>query len=84
MLLLNEETLTQLFITVVRRNAILAVMSMYKFPQGENHLGDALETMQKILSTEQEQDPPAKRNALFVLFTCALERAVNYLFTHID
>ncbi|KAE8732529.1 Coatomer subunit beta-2 [Hibiscus syriacus] len=33
MLLLNGETLPQLFITIVRRNAILAVMSIYKLPQ---------------------------------------------------
>ncbi|KAJ8441117.1 hypothetical protein Cgig2_006946 [Carnegiea gigantea] len=41
-----------------------------------NLLGDTPETMQKFLSTEQEQDPPAKRNAFFMLFTCALERAL--------
>ncbi|KAJ8447580.1 hypothetical protein Cgig2_031193 [Carnegiea gigantea] len=66
----------------VRRNAILAVMSIYKLPQGEQLLGDAPETIEKVLSTEQ--DPSAKRNAFLMLFTCAQERAVNYLFTHID
>ncbi|KAJ8421241.1 hypothetical protein Cgig2_028191 [Carnegiea gigantea] len=66
----------------VRRNAILAVMSIYKLPQGEQLLVDAPETIEKVLSTEQ--DPSAKRNAFLMLFTCAQERAVSYLFTHID
>ncbi|KAH9625345.1 hypothetical protein KSS87_022743 [Heliosperma pusillum] len=66
----------------VRRNAILAVMSIYKLPQGEQLLGDAPETIEKVLSTEQ--DPSAKRNAFLMLFTCAQDRAVRYLFTHID
>ncbi|KAK9734149.1 hypothetical protein RND81_04G118500 [Saponaria officinalis] len=66
----------------VRRNAILAVMSIYKLPQGEQLLGDAPETIEKVLSTEQ--DPSAKRNAFLMLFTCAQDRAVSYLFTHID
>ncbi|KNA22373.1 hypothetical protein SOVF_034580 [Spinacia oleracea] len=66
----------------VRRNAILAVMAIYKLPQGEQLLGDAPETIEKVLSTEQ--DPSAKRNAFLMLFTCAQERAINYLFTHID
>lgn len=66
----------------VRRNAILAVMSIYKLPQGEQLLGDAPETIEKVLSTEQ--DPSAKRNAFLMLFTCAQEKAVGYLFDHID
>ncbi|XP_074288079.1 coatomer subunit beta-1-like [Silene latifolia] len=66
----------------VRRNAILAVMSIYKLPQGEQLLGDAPETIEKVLSTEQ--DPSAKRNAFLMLFTCAQDRAVSYLFTNID
>ncbi|KAK9757140.1 hypothetical protein RND81_01G143100 [Saponaria officinalis] len=66
----------------VRRNAILAVMSIYSLPQGEQLLGDAPETIEKVLSSEQ--DPSAKRNAFLMLFTCAQERAVNYLFAHID
>ncbi|KAL9247228.1 hypothetical protein vseg_020681 [Gypsophila vaccaria] len=66
----------------VRRNAILAVMSIYKLPQGEQLLVDAPETIEKLISTEQ--DPSAKRNAFLMLFTCAQERAVSYLFTHID
>lgn len=66
----------------VRRNAILAVMSIYKLPQGEQLLVDAPEMIEKVLSTEQ--DASAKRNAFLMLFTCAQDRAVNYLLTHID
>ncbi|XP_074268072.1 coatomer subunit beta-1-like isoform X1 [Silene latifolia] len=66
----------------VRRNAILAVMSIYKLPQGEQLLGDAPETIEKLLSTEQ--DPSAKRNAFLMLYTCAQERAISYLFTNVD
>ncbi|CAK9183489.1 unnamed protein product, partial [Ilex paraguariensis] len=66
----------------IRRNAILAVMSIYKLPQGEQLLVDAPEMIEKVLSTEQ--DPSAKRNAFLMLFTCAQERAVNYLLTHVD
>ncbi|KAJ8434309.1 hypothetical protein Cgig2_009934 [Carnegiea gigantea] len=39
---------------LVRWNVILIVMSMYKCPQREKLLGDAPETIEKILSTEQE------------------------------
>lgn len=66
----------------VRRNAVLAVMSIYKLPQGEHLLDNAPDLIEKLISTEQ--DPSAKRNAFLMLFTSAQERAVNYLFTHID
>ncbi|KAI3763407.1 hypothetical protein L1987_53865 [Smallanthus sonchifolius] len=66
----------------IRRNAILAVMAIYKLPQGEQLLIDAPEMIEKLLSTEADQS--AKRNAFLMLFTCAQERAVNYLFTHVD
>ncbi|KAI3911420.1 hypothetical protein MKW98_010307 [Papaver atlanticum] len=66
----------------IRRNAILAVMSIYKLPQGEQLLLDAPEMIEKSLSSEQ--DPSAKRNAFLMLFTCAQERAINYLLTHVD
>ncbi|KAH7864953.1 hypothetical protein Vadar_000345 [Vaccinium darrowii] len=66
----------------VRRNAVLAVMSIYKLPQGEQLLDNAPDLIEKLISTEQ--DPSAKRNAFLMLFTSAQERAVNYLFTHID
>ncbi|XP_009781478.1 coatomer subunit beta-1 [Nicotiana sylvestris] len=66
----------------VRRNAILAVMSIYKLPQGEQLLVDAPEKIENVLTTEQDQ--PAKRNAFLMLFQCAQERAINYLLTHVD
>ncbi|KAI3956159.1 hypothetical protein MKW92_021568 [Papaver armeniacum] len=66
----------------IRRNAILAVMSIYKLPQGEQLLVDAPEMIEKALSSEQ--DPSAKRNAFLMLFTCAQERAISYLLTHVE
>ncbi|CAH9148087.1 unnamed protein product [Cuscuta epithymum] len=66
----------------VRRNAILAVMSVFKLPQGEQLLVDAPEKIENVLSTEQ--DPSAKRNAFLMLFQCSQERAINYLLTHVD
>ncbi|KAL0298457.1 UNVERIFIED_CONTAM: Coatomer subunit beta-1 [Sesamum calycinum] len=66
----------------VRRNAILAVMTIYKLPQGEQLLVDAPETIERFLSTEQDQS--AKRNAFLMLFNCAQDRAVNYLLTNVD
>ncbi|XP_050375463.1 coatomer subunit beta-1 [Argentina anserina] len=66
----------------IRRYAILAIMSIYKLPQGEQILVDAPEMIEKLLSTEQ--DPSAKRNAFLMLFTCAQERAVNYLLTNVE
>ncbi|KAI9084578.1 hypothetical protein K1719_033566 [Acacia pycnantha] len=66
----------------VRRNAVLAVTSLYKLPQGELLLDSAPEIIEKLLSTEQ--DNSTKRNAFLMLFTCAQDRAINYLFTHID
>lgn len=66
----------------VRRNAVLAVMFVYKLPQGEQLLDSAPEIIEKFLVTEQ--DHATKRNAFLMLFNCAQDRAVNYLFTHID
>ncbi|XP_028776867.1 coatomer subunit beta-1-like [Neltuma alba] len=66
----------------VRRNAVLAVMSLYKLPQGELLLDSAPEIIDKLLSTEQ--DNSTKRNAFLMLFNCAQDRAINYLLTHID
>ncbi|KAJ9540948.1 hypothetical protein OSB04_027454 [Centaurea solstitialis] len=66
----------------VRRNAVLAVMTIYKLPQGEHLLVDAPEMIEKVLSTEADQS--AKRNAFLMLFTCAQDHAVNYLLTHVD
>ncbi|KAL2482239.1 Coatomer subunit beta-1 [Forsythia ovata] len=66
----------------VRRTGILAVMSIYKLPQGEQLLVDAPETIDRFLLTEQ--DPSAKRNAFLMLFNCAQDRAINYLLTNVD
>ncbi|GJY10674.1 coatomer subunit beta-1 [Tanacetum coccineum] len=66
----------------IRRNAILAVMAIYKLPQGDQLLIDAPEMIEKVLSTEADQS--AKRNAFLMLFTCAQDRAVNYLLTHVE
>lgn len=66
----------------VRRNAVLAVMSVYKLPQGEQLLDSAPEIIEKFLTSEQ--DNSSKRNAFLMLFNCAQERAINYLFTNID
>ncbi|KAL0382565.1 UNVERIFIED_CONTAM: Coatomer subunit beta-1 [Sesamum calycinum] len=66
----------------VRRQAILAVMSIYKLPQGEQLLVDAPETIQRCLSTES--DPSARRNAFLMLFNCAQDRAIDYLLTNVD
>ncbi|KAG0461669.1 hypothetical protein HPP92_021966 [Vanilla planifolia] len=66
----------------IRRNAILAVMSIYKLAQGEQLLADAPEVIERLLVGEQ--DPSARRNAFLMLFTCAQDRAVNYLLSHVD
>ncbi|CAI9097606.1 OLC1v1034077C1 [Oldenlandia corymbosa var. corymbosa] len=66
----------------IRRNAILAVMAIYKLPQGEQLLADAPEMIEKLLLSEQDQS--AKRNAFLMLFNCAQDRAINYLLTHVD
>ncbi|CAA7062447.1 unnamed protein product [Microthlaspi erraticum] len=66
----------------VRRNAILAIMSIYKLPQGDQLLVDAPEMIEKVLSSEQ--DPSAKRNAFLMLFNCDQDRAINYLLTNVD
>eukprot|EP00270_Netrium_digitus_P008466 TRINITY_DN2533_c0_g1_i1.p1 TRINITY_DN2533_c0_g1~~TRINITY_DN2533_c0_g1_i1.p1 ORF type:complete len:952 (-),score=238.19 TRINITY_DN2533_c0_g1_i1:259-3114(-) len=67
---------------VVRRNAILAIMSIYKLPQGDHLLQDAPEMIEKCLSTEQ--DLSAKRNAFLMLCNCSQERAVHYLLNNLD
>lgn len=66
----------------VRRNAILAVMSIYKLPQGEHLLVDAPELIEKILSGEQ--DLSARRNAFLMLYNCAQQRAVSHLLNHLE
>jgi len=66
----------------IRRNAILAVMAIYKLPQGEQLLVDAPEMIEKALATEQ--DLSAKRNAFLMLFNCAQERAIGYLIQNLE
>ncbi|GAU28569.1 hypothetical protein TSUD_269090 [Trifolium subterraneum] len=66
----------------VRRNAVLAVMSVYKLPRGDQLLDSAPEIFEKFLASEQ--DASSKRNAFLMLFSCAQDRAVNYLFLNID
>ena len=66
----------------VRRNAVLAINAMYKLPQGEQLLIDAPETIERLLSTEQ--DASTRRNAFLMLFQCAQDRAVSYLFSNIE
>lgn len=66
----------------VRRNAILAMTAIYNLPQGEHLLVDAPEMIEKLLVTEQ--DLSARRNAFLMLYTCAQDRAVNYLLNHLE
>ncbi|KAI3960720.1 hypothetical protein MKW92_017431 [Papaver armeniacum] len=58
------------------------LMSIYKLLQVEQLLVDAPEVIEKALSSEQ--DPSAKRNVFLVFFTCAQEREINYLRTHVN
>ncbi|KAJ6806603.1 coatomer subunit beta-1-like [Iris pallida] len=66
----------------IRRNALLAVMSIYRLPHGEQLVPDAPEMIERALATEQ--DPSAKRNAFLMLFNCDQARAVAYLLSHVD
>lgn len=66
----------------VRRNAILAMTAIYKLPQGEHMLVDAPEMIEKTLSGEQ--DLSSRRNAFLMLYTCAQDRAVSYLLSHLE
>lgn len=66
----------------VRRNAILAMSAIYSLPQGDQLLVDAPEMIEKLLASEQ--DLSARRNAFLMLYTCAQDRAVNYLLNHLE
>nr|BAC87706.1 coatomer subunit beta [Botryococcus braunii] len=61
----------------VRRNAVLAINSLYKLPKGELLLVDAPELIEKVLQTEQ--DLSTKRNAFQFLCNHAQDLAVNWL-----
>lgn len=62
----------------VRRNAVLAINSIYKLPKGELLLADAPETIERLL--RQEQDLSTRRNCLAMLTNHATDRAIHYLF----
>jgi coatomer subunit beta len=64
----------------VRRNAVLAVYSIFKdFPQ---LLSDAPDLIYEFLTNEG--DPSCKRNAFIMLFNCAQDRAIKYLNSVLD
>ena len=66
----------------VRRNAVLAINSIYKLPKGEMHLQDAPDLIEKLLNSEQ--DLSTKRNAFLMLCNHAQDRAVHYLLSQVD
>lgn len=59
----------------VRRNAVLAINSVYRLPKGEMLLIDAPELIEKLLSTEQ--DLSTKRNAF--MFLCNYAQARTHM-----
>ncbi|GIL87816.1 hypothetical protein Vretimale_13121 [Volvox reticuliferus] len=66
----------------VRRNAVLAINSIYKLPKGELLLADAPETIERLL--RQEQDLSTRRNCLAMLTNNAVDRAIRYLLDSVD
>ena len=66
----------------VRRNAVLAVNSIFKLPKGELLMPDAPETIEKTL--RNEADLSTKRNAFVMLASHAPDRAVRFLFESLD
>eukprot|EP00879_Flechtneria_rotunda_P014587 GHRR01015244.1.p1 GENE.GHRR01015244.1~~GHRR01015244.1.p1 ORF type:complete len:243 (+),score=52.86 GHRR01015244.1:1087-1815(+) len=66
----------------VRRNAVLAIHALCKLPKGDLLVPDADELIERFLN--QEQDMSAKRNALMMLTHHSQDRAVKYLFDHLD
>ncbi|GFR51084.1 hypothetical protein Agub_g13410 [Astrephomene gubernaculifera] len=66
----------------VRRNAVLAINSIYKLPKGELLLADAPETIERLL--RQEQDLSTRRNCLAMLTNHATDRAIRYLLDSAD
>ncbi|GLC47206.1 hypothetical protein PLESTB_001456300 [Pleodorina starrii] len=66
----------------VRRNAVLAINSIYKLPKGELLLADAPETIERLL--RQEQDLSTRRNCLAMLTNSAVDRAIRYLLDSVD
>lgn len=66
----------------VRRNAVLAIMSVFKLPGGDILLQDAPEMILGLLDTES--DLSTRRNAFLLLFNCAQDRAVEYLLNNLE
>lgn len=64
----------------VRRNAVLAIFTIYK--SFDHLIPDAPELIQNFL--EQEQDASCKRNAFMMLITADQSRALDYLSSCID
>jgi coatomer subunit beta len=64
----------------VRRNAVLAIYTIYK--NFDQLIPDAPELIQQFL--EGEQDPSCKRNAFMMLIHVDRERALDYLTSCID
>lgn len=64
----------------VRRNAVLAIYTIYK--NFENLIPDAPELIHRFL--EKETDASCKRNAFMMLTTADQNRALEYLATCID
>lgn len=66
----------------VRRNAVLAINSIYKLPKGELMLPDAPDVIEQFF--DQEQDLSARRNAFVMLTAHAPEKAMAWLLHNID
>jgi len=66
----------------VRRNAVLAVMAIFKLPGGDILMQDAPEIIEKMLATES--DLSTRRNSFLFLFNCAQDRAVDFLLNNLD
>jgi coatomer subunit beta len=66
----------------VRRNAVLAIESIYRLPGGEHLLPDAPETVERFLASES--DLSARRNAFLMLCNTAQERALAYLLQNVE
>jgi coatomer subunit beta len=66
----------------VRRNAVLAVMNIYRLPGGDTLMPDAPEFLEKMFTTES--DISTRRNVFLMLFNCAQDRAVEVLLNNLD
>lgn len=66
----------------VRRNAVLAIESIYALPKGELLLQDAPEVIETFM--KNEQDLSGRRNAFLMLVNHAEDRAIQFLFESAD